>query len=125
MTDEEAQPISASEAARILSQTGASLGGRARADSLTPAQRSEIARNAAQARWAGTVKKAPVPRPARKIGPPPAGPLMCLQCLTGTCKHDNATRASSAHGGGLVPAITMKDGASLCLDCASGAQVAQ
>lgn len=40
-----------SEAARQLSQAGASKGGRARANVLTPEQRSEIARTAVRARW--------------------------------------------------------------------------
>lgn len=40
-----------SEAARSLSRRGASAGGRARAQALTPERRSEIARGAAQARW--------------------------------------------------------------------------
>jgi hypothetical protein len=40
-----------SEAARILSALGAPKGGRARAEKLSPERRSEIARNAARARW--------------------------------------------------------------------------
>lgn len=51
------------------------------------------------------------------IGPPPAGPMMCFYCVTSTCAHRN--RSDSTHGSGLVPAITMKDGTALCLDCAS------
>ena len=35
-----------------FAEKGASLGGKARAKKLTPEQRSEIARKAAQARWA-------------------------------------------------------------------------
>jgi hypothetical protein len=35
-----------------LSKLGSAKGGRARAESLTPEQRKEIARKAAQARWA-------------------------------------------------------------------------
>jgi hypothetical protein len=41
-----------SDAARKLSALGASKGGRARADRLTPEERSRIASGAAQARWA-------------------------------------------------------------------------
>lgn len=41
-----------SEAARELSKLGASKGGRARANVLTPAERREIARKAINARWA-------------------------------------------------------------------------
>lgn len=39
------------EHAQALSALGASKGGKARAKSLTPEQRSEIARKAAAARW--------------------------------------------------------------------------
>ena len=39
-------------AAVALGKLGASKGGKARAEKLTPEQRSEIARNAAKARWA-------------------------------------------------------------------------
>jgi P63C domain len=48
-----------SSAARQLSALGASKGGRARASVLTPAERSEIARRAVQARWmrAGKAKE--------------------------------------------------------------------
>ena len=41
----------ASKAASILSSLGASKGGKARAASLTPEQRSEIAEKAATTRW--------------------------------------------------------------------------
>lgn len=47
MADEE----KASKAAKALSQLGAAKGGRARARSLSPEERSEIARNAVLARW--------------------------------------------------------------------------
>lgn len=43
-----------SEEAKALSSRGAHLGGRARAERLTPAERSEIARVAAQKRWGTT-----------------------------------------------------------------------
>jgi energy-converting hydrogenase Eha subunit B len=52
------------------------------------------------------------------IGPPPAGPLVCFPCACGQCLHSADTRRSSAHGGGLVPAITTWLGTALCLDCA-------
>lgn len=42
----------ASDAARALSRLGASKGGKARAASLTPERRSEIARDAIRRRWA-------------------------------------------------------------------------
>lgn len=47
MTDEDT-----SNAARKLSQTGARKGGKSRAQNLNPAERSDIARRAVQARWA-------------------------------------------------------------------------
>ena len=54
----------ASEAARILSKLGASKGGHARAEKLTPERRSEIGRRAAQARWSaksgGMTRKCPI-----------------------------------------------------------------
>ncbi len=57
----------ASSAGRELGRLGAKKGGKARARSLTPAERSEIARRAVQARWAksGRVVAAPtgVPTP--------------------------------------------------------------
>lgn len=51
----------ASSAGRELGRLGAKKGGRARARALTPAERSEIARRAVQARWAktGSVVAAP------------------------------------------------------------------
>jgi len=48
----------ASEAAQVLSELGAAKGGKARARKLSPEQRSEIARGAAEARWA-TERKSP------------------------------------------------------------------
>lgn len=47
------------KSARELSQRGASSGGKARAQSLLPEERSEIARQAARARWGSTVVDAP------------------------------------------------------------------
>jgi P63C domain len=57
----------ASSAGRELGRLGAKKGGRARARSLTPAERSEIARRAVRARWAksGKVGTAPVDTAAR------------------------------------------------------------
>ena len=49
-TDEEAQ--ARREAARILGRAGGKKGGPARAKALTAKRRAEIARKAAQARWA-------------------------------------------------------------------------
>ena len=51
-----------------------------------------------------------------KVGPPPAMPLMCFPCVTGTCGHPD--QLGDAHGGGLMPAITAHEGTPLCLDCA-------
>jgi hypothetical protein len=53
----------ASEAARALSQRGAAKGGRARANVLTPEERSEIASAASRARWQKAGKQVPVKEP--------------------------------------------------------------
>ena len=42
-------------AAVVLGRLGGKKGGKARAEKLTPDQRSEIARKAAQARWHSTI----------------------------------------------------------------------
>jgi hypothetical protein len=105
-----------SEAARRLSRLGASKGGAARAKALTAEERASIARNAANARW----DKAEATPPATpRFGPAPAGPLMCFRCITGTCGHPARVVTSSVHGGGMLPAVTTKDGTALCLDCAT------
>jgi len=53
MTDEQDQEAEEMrELARRLGQRGGKKGGKARAEKLTPEQRSEIARKAANARWA-------------------------------------------------------------------------
>jgi hypothetical protein len=51
--------------AKALSELGASKGGAARANVLTPNERREIARQAARSRWmkAGKLKEGPVPEP--------------------------------------------------------------
>ena len=49
---------SVSEAAQALSELGASKGGKARAKSLSKEKRQEIARKAAETRWATERKKA-------------------------------------------------------------------
>ena len=51
----------ASRAGQKLAKLGAEKGGRARANTLTPAERSEIARNAVRARWAKAGKLKPSP----------------------------------------------------------------
>jgi len=56
--------------AKAFSQLGASKGGKARARSLTPEQRSEIARRAVTARWQ-KAGKAIVPRPSEAALSPP------------------------------------------------------
>jgi hypothetical protein len=53
-----------SEAARKLSELGAEKGGKARANVLTPEQRSEIARKAVAARWAKAGKS---PKPSELV----------------------------------------------------------
>jgi len=58
MTDENSFSLT-SEAAKELSQLGASKGGDARAQKLSPERRSEIARAAVEARWAKAGKKPP------------------------------------------------------------------
>jgi hypothetical protein len=57
MSSETKDGSSASEAARQLSALGAKKGGHARANVLTPEERSEIARRASEARWAGKAGK--------------------------------------------------------------------
>ena len=47
-----------SAAAAAVSKLGASMGGDARAKKLSPTRRADIARKAAEARWAVTQKKA-------------------------------------------------------------------
>lgn len=47
-------PKPKNKAAQELGRLGGKKGGKARADTLTPEQRSEIARTAAQARWKKT-----------------------------------------------------------------------
>lgn len=56
---EQAEGDTASAEAAALSRRGASKGGKARAQSLSPAERSEIARQAAVARWGTSVPDAP------------------------------------------------------------------
>lgn len=64
VTDEDREPDDPYEgkdpAAVELGRRGGLKGGRARAEKLTPARRSEIARKAAQARW-GTSPASPLP----------------------------------------------------------------
>jgi len=105
-----------SEAARRLSALGASKGGAARAKKLTPKERATIARNAANARWD---KEETTPPASPQFGPAPAAPVMCFACITGTCVHPPDLRRNSVHGGGMVPAVTARNGTALCLDCAT------
>lgn len=53
-------PDSASEAARELGKLGAKKGGKARANVLSPEERSEIASKAGKARWANAGKVTPI-----------------------------------------------------------------
>ena len=62
-----AEEKKASSAGRELGRLGAEKGGRARARSLSPAERSEIARRAVRARWAKSGKV--VTAPVRGIAP--------------------------------------------------------
>src|SRR5690242_2678419 len=48
-----------SKQAKALSKRGASKGGQARAERLSPAERKEISRRAAEARWGNLVPAAP------------------------------------------------------------------
>lgn len=65
-------------AAAKLSKLGAAKGGQARANTLTPEERSEIARQAVQARWAKKGKQPqtkPVPAPQPDYSPNPTEPI--------------------------------------------------
>ena len=72
-----------SDAAKVLSRSGAAKGGRARANTLTPTQRSEAARKAVTARWekAGKVPPPPKEPPKVKAGrrPEPEMPFSMYQ----------------------------------------------
>jgi hypothetical protein len=60
--DEQDDPYEGKDPAAVeLGRKGGLKGGRARAEKLTPAQRSEIARKAAAARWAARGKVTPPP----------------------------------------------------------------
>src|SRR5271157_1255959 len=65
MNENDLFPQTASEAAKAMSALGASKGGKARANTMTPEERSEVARNAVRARWAkaGKLKES---KPAEK-----------------------------------------------------------
>lgn len=75
----------ASEAAKALSLRGAAKGGRARANVLTPEQRSEIAREASRARWekAGKPPKIEI-EPDEAPTPETAEPDFPFSMFTGT-----------------------------------------
>jgi len=60
MSNDELFPGLASEAAKAMSALGASKGGKARANTMTPEERSEGARNAVRARWAKAGKLKPL-----------------------------------------------------------------
>jgi hypothetical protein len=53
----EPQPDTRNQAAVTLSKLGAAKGGKARAESLSPAKRKAIAKKAAMARWSDSVRK--------------------------------------------------------------------
>jgi len=92
MTDNE--QLTGNKAARELSKLGASKGGRARADSLLPEERSEIARRAVNARWQKVGKGKAIPK-ATHEGPlhikSPAGELIPIDCAV----LDDGTRVLS------------------------------
>jgi hypothetical protein len=68
-SDSRNDDIDLSEAARALGRLGASKGGNARARSLSPEKRSEIARNAVKARWEkARDQKPPTPPVATHAG---------------------------------------------------------
>ena len=66
--------------AQELSRLGSSKGGRARASSLTPAQRKEIAKRAAEARW-GSKQSEPTPPPSGGINVAIIGVGNCASSL--------------------------------------------
>ena len=74
-----------SEAAKKLSELGATKGGTARANVLTPERRSEIAKKAIAARWAKAGKK---PAPEKDTEPPTVDPTpeMPFSLFRGTLK---------------------------------------
>lgn len=69
----------ASKAAKRLSKSGASKGGRARASVLSPEERSELARRAVRARWEKAGKFYPIPsEEPDEEDPVPEGPTSAL-----------------------------------------------
>lgn len=70
MADDDLSP--ASRAAKRLSRSGASKGGRARASVLSPEERSELARLAVRARWVKAGKVYPDPDTEQEPEPEPA-----------------------------------------------------
>ena len=68
----EASPKLTSDSAKTLSALGASKGGKARAKTMTPEERSEVARNAVRARWAKAGKLKPTPPAPQEVQPPKA-----------------------------------------------------
>lgn len=89
------EPSGPSDDAKALSALGASKGGIARKNTLTPEERSEIARNAVRARWAkaGKLKPLPAESPSAsastaKPGPEPEahGPTQPFSMFRGKLK---------------------------------------
>jgi hypothetical protein len=77
MSNDELFPALASEAAKAMSALGASKGGKARANTMTPEERSEVARNAVRARWAkaGKLKDNPEKTPQTVENEPPGNSI--------------------------------------------------
>jgi hypothetical protein len=71
---------------RKMSKLGASKGARARANSLTPDERSAIARQAARSRWGNTQDASADDEGDDATAPDPAAPAMPLSLLRGTLK---------------------------------------
>lgn len=93
MSDDELIPATASEAAKAMSALGASKGGKARANTMSKEERTEVARNAVRARWAKAGKLKPVddatvPAPQHIIIET-QGPPMPYSMFKGTVKLGN------------------------------------
>lgn len=81
-----------SEAAQALSELGASKGGKARAAKLSPEDRKEIARQAAEARWATNRKTPPLIRATHE------GQLNIGETVIPCAVTEDGTRLLTQHG---------------------------
>ena len=84
MSNDELFPMTASEAAKAMSALGASKGGKARANTMTKEERSEIAKKAVTARWAkaGKLKVSSTPENPTK-NPEPDKPAVPFSMFKG------------------------------------------